>query len=37
LNIDTPNRMADLGKREKITREILTSINALPGRTAEKK
>jgi len=29
LNIDTPNRMADLGKREKITREILISIGAL--------
>ncbi|AAV82640.1 beta-lactamase class D domain-containing protein [Idiomarina loihiensis GSL 199] len=36
LNIDTPNRMADLAKREKITREILTSIDALPSRTAEK-
>ncbi|WP_417437667.1 class D beta-lactamase [Idiomarina sp.] len=36
LNIDTPNRIADLAKRKKITREILTSINALPGRTAEK-
>ncbi len=30
LNIDTPNRMDDLPKREGITREILLSINALP-------
>lgn len=31
LNIDTPNRMDDLAKREQVTREILTSINALPA------
>lgn len=30
LNIDTPNRMADLSKREAITRAILRSIEALP-------
>lgn len=30
LNIDTPNRMDDLYKREEITRAILQSINALP-------
>jgi len=30
LNIDTPNRMDDLPKREAITREILQSIDALP-------
>lgn len=30
LNIDTPNRMADLQKREAITRDILRSIEALP-------
>lgn len=30
LNIDTPNRMADLPKREAITRAILRSIEALP-------
>lgn len=30
LNIDTPNRIADLAKREQITREILMSVNALP-------
>lgn len=30
LNIDTPNRMADLQKREAITRDILRSIAALP-------
>ncbi|RUO38595.1 class D beta-lactamase [Aliidiomarina shirensis] len=31
LNIDTPNRMDDLAKREQITREILQSMNALPN------
>lgn len=31
LNIDTPNRIADLAKREQITREILMSIDALPA------
>ncbi|RUO31872.1 class D beta-lactamase [Aliidiomarina sedimenti] len=31
LNIDTPNRMADLAKREQITREILLTIGALPA------
>ena len=31
LNIDTPNRLDDLYKREAITREILSSIQALPG------
>lgn len=30
LNIDTPNRMEDLYKREAITRTILRSIQALP-------
>jgi beta-lactamase class D OXA-2 len=30
LNIDTPNRMDDLYKREAIAREILQSIEALP-------
>ena len=30
LNIDTPNRMADLHKREAIARAILRSIEALP-------
>ncbi|MCG9730227.1 class D beta-lactamase [Shewanella sp. Isolate13] len=30
LNIDTPNRMKDLYKREAIVREILQSIEALP-------
>ncbi len=30
LNIDTPNRLADLAKREDITRSILRSISALP-------
>lgn len=30
LNIDTPNRTADLQKREAITRTILRSIGALP-------
>lgn len=30
LNIDTPNRMADIPKREAIGREILRSIDALP-------
>ncbi|ABZ77263.1 Beta-lactamase [Shewanella halifaxensis HAW-EB4] len=32
LNIDTPNRMKDLYKRETITREILQSIEALPAK-----
>jgi beta-lactamase class D OXA-2 len=31
LNIDTPNRMGDLAKREQITRAILQSIDALPA------
>jgi beta-lactamase class D len=31
LNIDTPNRVKDLYKREAITREILQSIHALPS------
>lgn len=31
LNIDTPNRMEDLYKRQAITREILLSIQALPA------
>lgn len=30
LNIDTPARMADLAKREQITRTILQSMDALP-------
>jgi beta-lactamase class D len=30
LNIDTPNRLGDLAKRQEITRNILRSINALP-------
>ena len=30
LNIDTPNRLNDLSKRQEITRSILRSINALP-------
>lgn len=30
LNIDTPNRSADLSKRKEITRRILRSIKALP-------
>jgi len=30
LNIDTPNRMGDLPKREAITRDVLQSMNALP-------
>ncbi len=30
LNIDTPNRMADLAKREQIVRAILRSLDALP-------
>ncbi|WP_420472601.1 class D beta-lactamase [Noviherbaspirillum sp. ST9] len=30
LNINTPNRLADLPKRQGITRNILRSINALP-------
>jgi beta-lactamase class D len=30
LNIDTPNRLADVEKRQAITREILRSIDALP-------
>ncbi|HYD59809.1 MAG TPA: class D beta-lactamase [Noviherbaspirillum sp.] len=32
LNIDTPNRMADLPKREAIARAVLRSIGALPSR-----
>lgn len=31
LNIDTPNRMGDLAKREQIGRAILGSIDALPA------
>jgi len=31
LNIDTPNRLDDLYKREEITRAILQSIDALPN------
>nr|WP_308440712.1 class D beta-lactamase [Shewanella schlegeliana] len=31
LNIDTPNRMKDLYKREAIVREVLKSIEALPA------
>lgn len=31
LNIDTPNRMADLQKRETIARAVLRSIEALPS------
>jgi beta-lactamase class D OXA-2 len=31
LNIDTPNRMSDLSKREDIVRAILRSIKALPS------
>jgi beta-lactamase class D OXA-2 len=31
LNIDTPNRLADLTKRENIARAILRSLSALPG------
>ena len=30
LNIDTPNRLNDLSKRQEITRNILRSISALP-------
>jgi beta-lactamase class D len=30
LNIDTPNRMSDLAKRQEITSQILRSIKALP-------
>lgn len=30
LNIDTPNRMSDVAKRQDITRKILRSIKALP-------
>lgn len=31
LNIDTPNRLEDLSKREEITRTILRAIDALPA------
>lgn len=31
LNIDTPDRMGDLAKREQITRAVLESIGALPA------
>lgn len=34
LNIDTPNRMDDLFKREAIVRAILRSIEALPPNPA---
>ena len=30
LNIDMPNRLGDLAKRQDITRKILRSIKALP-------
>ena len=30
LNMDTPNRLADLAKRQSITRDVLRSIKALP-------
>ena len=30
MNIDTPNRMGDIPKRQLITRQVLRSINALP-------
>ncbi|MEG0938580.1 MAG: class D beta-lactamase [Comamonas sp.] len=30
LNMDTPNRLGDLAKRQSITRDVLRSINALP-------
>ncbi len=36
LNIDTPNRMADLGKRQDIGEAILRSIRALPASPTEK-
>jgi beta-lactamase class D len=32
LNIDTPNRIADLAKREQITREILMAVEALSAK-----
>jgi hypothetical protein len=35
LNIDTPGRMADLPKREGITRAILVSLGALEPKPAE--
>jgi beta-lactamase class D len=35
LNIDTPNRMDDLPKREGITRAILMSLRVLEQRTAQ--
>jgi beta-lactamase class D len=35
LNIDTPERMADLYKREAIVRDILQSMGALPAATAK--
>jgi len=35
LNIDTPERMADLYKREAIVRDILQSLGALPAATAK--
>lgn len=31
LNIDTPNRLADLNKRQEICRRVLRSMNALPA------
>jgi beta-lactamase class D len=30
MNIDTPNRMGDIPKRQLITRQVLRSIDALP-------
>lgn len=35
LNIDTPERMADLYKREAIVRDILQSMGALPAATSK--
>lgn len=32
MNIDTPNRLGDLAKRQSITRGVLRSINALPAK-----
>jgi beta-lactamase class D len=32
LNIDTPNRMKDLYKRQAIVRDILRSLDALPNK-----
>lgn len=35
LNIDTPNRLADLPKREQIGRAVLASLQVLPKQTAK--